>query len=427
MAALETGGDAQQNAIGASSRRLPGAGVVGSVVKPFRNTGRYYAQSWRDYASSQPGELPLARPTLALAAHALRDEMVLVGLRMHRPLSDSQGFERITEEVVTALRFYGGQGWLDHPEGFFAAPPPLVDLKVAPVKGRRRSFERVVFESGYAPQRGEPGAERWLGYTAGDREYALMLRHREPRPWLVCVHGTEMGRGRIDLRLFRAWYLHERLGLNVILPVLPMHGPRARGLPKGAAFPGEDVLDDVHATAQAVWDVRRLLSWIRSQQPDAPIGLNGMSLGSYIASLVASLEDGLTCAILGVPVADLVELLGRHAGLARDDPRRRTITRAEPIGRMVSPLSLVPRVPMRGRFIYAGIADQLVHPRAQTLRLWEHWGRPEIVWYPGGHAGFFRSRPVQRFVEDALLQSGLIDRSRARVEDHGSVGSSRAV
>jgi hypothetical protein len=386
---------------------------VGNVVRPFRKTGRYYAQSWRDYVGGQSGDLPLTRPTLALAAHALRDEIVLVGLRMLRPLSDPQGFERITEEVVAAVEFYGRQGWLDHPEGFFAVPPPLEDITVAAVKGRRRSYERLTFDSGYVPHRGEPGAERWLSYTAHNREHALMLRHREPRPWLVCVHGTEMGRGRIDLRLFRAWDLHERLGLNVVLPVLPMHGPRRRGLPKGAVFPGENVLDDVHATAQGVWDIRRLLSWIRSEEPASPIGLNGMSLGSYIASLVASLEDGLTCAILGVPVADLVELLGRHAGLARDDPRRQVIALAEPIGRMVSPLSLAPRVPMGGRFIYAGIADQLVHPRAQTLRLWEHWGSPEIVWYPGGHAGFLRSRPVQRFIQDALVQSGLIKRPQS--------------
>jgi hypothetical protein len=79
---------------------------------------------------------------------------------------------------------------------------------------------------------------------------------------------------------------------------------------------------------------------------------------------------------------------------------------------MVSPLSLAPRVPMQGCSIYAGIADQLVHPREQVIRLWEHWGIPQIVWYRGGHIGFFRSRPVQRFVQDSLVQSGLVDRSR---------------
>lgn len=378
------------------------------MVRPLTKSGSYYAQSWRDYLGSQPHELPIARPTIALAAHALRDEIVLLGLRARRPVSDVHEFDRIDGEVIAALDFYGRKGWLDNPEGFFASPPPLTDVTIRQSKGRRHSPERIVFDSGYQPYSGEPGRERWLSYRANDREYALMLRHREPRPWLVCIHGAEMGRAALDLTLFRAWHLHEDLGLNVVLPVLPMHGPRARRLPKGTVFPGGDVMDNVHATAQAVWDVRRLLSWIRSQEPDSPIGLNSISLGGYVASLVASLEDGLTCAILGVPVADLIELLGRHAGLGPDDPRRQTVTLAEPIGRMISPLSLSPRVPMSGRFIYAGVADRLVHPREQVIRLWEHWGKPEIVWYQGGHTGFFESRPVQRFVDDALIQSGLL-------------------
>jgi len=389
--------------------RPPGAGALDAVVRPFARTGRYYAQSWRDYLDGEPHALPVARPTIALAAHAFRDEVVLLGFRMRRSASGVHAFDRINREVESAIDFYRRKGWLDNPERFFAAPPPLTDVTIRQAKGRRRSHERMVFDSGYTLCAGEPGRERWLSYTANHREYAMLLRHPEPRPWLVCTHGAEMGRAALDLALFRAWHLHEDLGLNVVLPVLPMHGPRARGLPKGAAFPGEDVMDNVHATAQAVWDVRRLLSWIRSQQPESPIGLNSISLGGYVTSLVASLEDGLTCAVLGVPVADLIELLGRHAG--RGDPRRHTVALAEPIGTMLSPLSLEPRVPMRGRFIYAGIADRLVHPHKQVARLWEHWGRPEIVWYHGGHTGFFQARPVQRFVDAALAQSGLIGSS----------------
>ncbi|MGX9791141.1 alpha/beta hydrolase family protein [Mycobacterium sp. MMS18-G62] len=383
------------------------------VLGPFARTGRYYAQSWRDYLDRNAGELPIARPTVALAAHAFRDEIVLLGLRAHRPVSYPQAFDRINREVTAALDFYGKRGWLDKPEQFFAPPPPLTDVTIRQVKNIGRTYERITFESSYTPRKGEPGRARWLSYSANKHEYALMLRHKDPRPWVVCVHGAEMGRAALDLLLFRAWHLHTDLGLNVVLPVLPMHGPRGRGLPRGAVFPGEDVMDNVHATAQAVWDIRRLLSWIRAQQPDSPIGLNSISLGGYVASLVASLEDGLTCAILGVPVADLIALLGRHSGLTQDDPRRHTVELAEPIGRMVSPLSLTPRVPMRGRFIYAGIADRLVHPREQVIRLWEHWGKPEIVWYRGGHTGFFSSRPVQRFVDAALMQSGLLDSSQA--------------
>ena len=387
----------------------PGLAGLGAPSHHSLHTGLFFAQSWRDYFGQATDELPIARPTIALAAQAFRDEVVLMGLKARRPVSRPEAFDRITKEVAAGLDFYRNKGWLEKPKGFFAKPPALEEVTVRKIKGDRRSFYRLFFDSGYAPHPGEPGAQRWRSYTANNREYALLLRHPQPRPWLVCIHGTEMGRAALDLALFRAWKLHDELGLNVVMPVLPLHGPRARGLPKGVVFPGEDVLDDVHATAQAVWDIRRLLSWIRLQEPDSLIGLNSLSLGGYIASLVASLEKGLTCAILGVPVADLVELLGRHSGLSHDDPRRRTMELAEPIGRMASPLALVPLVPMQGRFIYAGVADRLVHPREQVVRLWEHWGKPKIVWYPGGHTGFFRSQPVQRFVWEALQQSGLLE------------------
>lgn len=379
------------------------------MVHPVTRTIGYYAQTWRDYLSHESGDLPLARPTAALAAHALRDEIVLLGLRARRPVSDVATFARIDAEVRAALSFYGRRGWLDDPARFFAKPPALSEVSVKPVRALGRSYERMFFDSGYAPRVGEPGRARWLGYTATAREYALLLRHRAKSPWLVCVHGAEMGRAALDLALFRAWHLHVDLGLNVVMPVLPMHGPRARGLPRTAVFPGEDVMDDIHATAQSVWDIRRLLTWIRVHQPDAQIGLYSISLGGYVSSLVASLEGGLTCAILGVPVVDLIDLLGRHAGLGPGDPRSQTVKLAAPLGRMMSPLSLGPRVPMRGRLIYAGVADRLVHPREQVTRLWEHWGRPAIVWYPGGHIGFFQSRPVQRFIDGALAQSGLLD------------------
>ena len=392
--------------------RRASANPLSQVLGLFTRTGGFYARSWGAYLDREPGELPVARPTLALATEAFFDEIVLTGFRLLRSAPDAARLEWITREVSAALEFYGQQGWLEKSEGFFAAPPALTDVTVRTVSNMGRTYERMFFDSGYEPHAGEPGRERWLSYTGNNREYGLMLRHRQPRPWLVCVHGAEMGRAALDPTLFRAWHLHSDLGLNVVLPVLPMHGPRARGLPKGAAFPSEDVLNDVHGAAQAVWDIRRLLSWIRSQQPDSMIGLNGISLGGFLTSLVASLDDGLTCAILGVPAVDLVELVGRHAGLSGHDALGQTMRRAKPIGRMISPFALTPRVPMQGRFIYAGIADRLVHPRDQVTRLWQHWGRPQIHWYSGGHTGFFRSRPVQRFIDDALVQSGLVDPAR---------------
>ncbi|KZS83102.1 alpha/beta hydrolase family protein [Mycobacterium persicum] len=397
-----------------TDRRRGSANALLQALGPFTRTGGFYARSWGAYLDRQPDELPVARPTIALAAQAFRDEILLTGFGMLRSAPSASSLERIDREVLAALDVYQNNGWLADPEGFFAAPPPLTEVAVKRVDSMGRSYQRLSFDSGYEPHPGEPGRERWLSYTGNRREYALMLRHRRPRPWLVCVHGAEMGRAGLDLMLFHAWYLYRNLDLNVVLPVLPLHGPRARGRPYGAAFPSENVLDAAHGAAQAVWDIRRLLSWIRAQQPDAMIGLNGISLGGLISSLVASLDDGLGCAILGVPAVDLVELVGRHAGLSGHGRLRQTMRSARPIGRMISPLALTPRVPLAGRFIYAGVADRLVHPRDQVSRLWEHWGKPEIHWYQGGHTGFFRSRPVQRFIDDALAQSGMVDPARLR-------------
>ena len=103
---------------------------------------------------------------------------MLLGLRGRRPVSDVHEFERIDAEVKAAVQFYDRRGWLDTPTRFFAKPPPLTDITVRHAKTGRRSYERIVFDSGYTPQVGEPGSHRWLSYTANNREYALMLRDR---------------------------------------------------------------------------------------------------------------------------------------------------------------------------------------------------------------------------------------------------------
>jgi hypothetical protein len=40
--------------------------------------------------------------------------------------------------------------------------------------------------------------------------------------------------------------------------------------------------------------------------------------------------------------------------------------------------------------------------------------RPFTQWYQGGHTGFVSSQPVQRFIDDALVHSELVDPSRVR-------------
>ncbi len=357
----------------------------------------------------------MVRPTMALAGQAFLDEVVLAGFRVLRPAIDPQDVSRIERETVAAVAFSREAGWIEAPGSFFAAPPVLSKVTVRPVASRRQPYQHVSFPSGYEPPAGMPGRQRWLSFTANQQAHAWMLRHEQPRPWLICVHGTSMGRPMIDLALFRARWLHEQLGLNVLFPVLPLHGPRKLHLPKNAALPSEDVMNNVHGAAQSVWDVRRLISWVRAQDGASSIGITGISLGGYITSLVASTQDGLACAVAGVPVVDLIDLIETHAGSHPQDQVARITRPAKELACIISPLSLEPRVPFEGRFIYAGLADQLVHPRDQVERLWNHWGNPQIRWYEGGHTGFSRSKPVRKFLLEALVQTGLVERSRAKL------------
>ena len=89
---------------------------------------------------------------------------------------------------------------------------------------------------------------------------AWILRHQdEARPWLICVHGIRMGTLNKSMMRFQPEYLHEKLGLNMIMPVLPMHGPRdTGGLISGERTLSGDVMDTLHTGAQAVWDLRRI-------------------------------------------------------------------------------------------------------------------------------------------------------------------------
>jgi hypothetical protein len=419
-------GDAMENVASVSDMRVAATdsveptGRVQSVPSPSPNPGAAvttlwrtagsYRRSWREYASPRHDELPVVRPTVALAGQAFLDEIVIAGFRrVLLAAVTGDDFARIEQETIAARDLYEQAGWSERPERFFPLPPPLSKVMMRTVKTRQRVYERLSFDSEYEPQPGEPGRARWLSYTANRQACAWMLRHDEPRPWLVCLHGALMGRPRIDHAMFRTRWLHENLGLNVLLPVLPLHGPRRRGVSKGAMFPSLDALDNVHAAAQAVWDVRRLMLWIRAQDAHSPIGITGISLGGYVTSLVASLEEDLACAIVGAPVVDLVDLLEYHSGLVHGDERRRLMTLGKPVWRVVSPLALAPRLPLERRFIYAGLADRMVHPRHQVVRLWEHWGRPEISWYEGSHVGFQRSKPIGRFMRVALGRSGLVD------------------
>jgi dienelactone hydrolase len=164
----------------------------------------------------------------------------------------------------------------------------------------------------------------------------------------------------------------------------------------------------VHGVSQGLWDIRRLLTWVQDQ--GAPqIGAHGISLGGYLTSLLVTYDPAVTSAIAGVPVVDFPRLVAHHAGGTQARLGRQYHlmgAESERVHRVVSPLARPP-LPAADRLaVYGGIGDRMATP-AQAQRLWEHWGHPEMCWYPGNHVGFFWSSKVDRFVTERLDHVGL--------------------
>ncbi|HYD49656.1 MAG TPA: hypothetical protein VEB21_14970, partial [Terriglobales bacterium] len=372
-------------------------------IASFVASGWYSVRQDPDY-----DDVPEPQMSIALAVQVAIDETILASLALRAPLVSDP--HRILLEVHQAREMFEDRGWLAAPESYHVAPPALLEPRLEAKSAGRFRYEHLRFESEYQPHPDEPGRQRWLDYAANRTAHAWVSRHHDrPRPWLICVHGYEMGVARLDMLAFRVLELHHKYGINLCLPVLPLHGFRRVARRSGEGFLAGDFLDTIHAEAHAMWDMRRLLSWIRGQG-DQPVGVFGLSLGGYNAALLSSLEDDLACVIAGIPAVDFVRLTWRHgpttqiryaerSGLVHDE--------VSEIFRVVSPLALKPRVPHHRRYLFAGIADRLV-PADQPRDLWEHWDRPRIEWYQGGHVTFRAHDPIDRLRLEALRESGLL-------------------
>ncbi len=356
-------------------------------------------------------KIPAKRWGVALLGKAALDEAFFATEIATGPLVGRADLQRVSAEVADATRLFEQRGWLDKPAEYHRAPPRPRSVEIAKAGGRLNPHLHLKFSSGYEPRGGEPGRARWLSHEANRTAHAWLLEHDgKPRPWMVCIPGYRMGSPMIDFAGLRGRWLHETLGLNVAIPVLPMHGPRRIGRRGGDGFLTGDFLDTIHAQSQAVWDVRRLIAWLRHEKEAVKIGVHGISLGGCTTALLASLEKKLSCAIAGIPAADLTRLVRSNLPaflLKAADRIGLAIEDVERLMRVVSPLSIPALVPQRRRYIYAGLADRLTTPD-HAFDLWHHWKRPHAVWYQGSHVSFLWEKDVKQLLQRASQESGMI-------------------
>jgi len=330
------------------------------------------------------------------------DGMVLQAMRLVVDAMMMPQPEDLPAHRASAQPFLAGELW-EEPRQFFSfVAEPVAPLRIS---GRyRRSVARGTIvgrelTTAYRPYHWSDtlGSET----LAADKVAApdkILVEHwiHEPergRATIVALHGFSMGYPRIDaFALFAAQCFGA--GFDVALVTLPFHGPRT---PPDARFSGErfaipHVARLNEAVRQAIYEIHVVTGWLR-QETGAPVGLLGLSLGGYLAALMAGLRSDLDFVIPMVPPVCIGDLASRFFSQSRYYRRGQSpaFSRQElrAMYRVHSPLTYARSVEKGRILILAGRGDQIVppeHPHA----LWQHWGKPEIHWFSGSHLAPFR-------------------------------------
>lgn len=380
---------------------LISAGVAGAREVMVADAARRRGVTTRD-------GVPVPAPSVGLGVAAAVDSLIAAPIPLLSSIGSPEHYAAASAELDAAVRYYRDAGWLDTPELRYRRPNAPSDVRI---KSLSSGMEVARFDSGWRPEAGEPGGERWLTFDANEQVHVRLLRHPgAPRPWLVAIHGQGMGRPS-DVKMLRVRQIHQELGINVALPVLPLHGPRS----PGGMSPDRQFASNVFATnnvlglTQSVWDIRRLLLWLRDDQQAPAVGLLGLSLGSYVSSLLSTLEGDLSCVLAIVPTSDLAESMREAVPLV---PTKRNLHRAVHdsrsaiVHRVVSPLASPCLVPHQRRHIVAGQVDRIAPPRG-AVELWRHWDEPSIVWCPRGHVTAWRGAAYDDHIASVLNSCGL--------------------
>lgn len=319
---------------------------------------------------------------------------------------------RAAAETRALVARFAERGWNAHPERAHPPPPPLEKpaLRTRSLPGLGR-FEELRFASEFEP--GEPELRNAYLDVAPNREARAFLWRDASgeRPTLVCVHGFGMGRVAWDAWRWRVDWLHRELGLDVALLVLPFHGPRAPGRLSGFGFFDRHPVWTHLALSQSLWDLRRLSGWLRAQGAPS-LGVHGLSLGGGLAAVYASLEPGLDAAIAMTPAVSLADLWWRFL-----PPARRAAAAAAGLDLGLlrqawaphGPLHHRPRVAHAARLIIGGSADRVTPPES-VRRLWEHWERPSLCWFPGAHLVWLGRRDLAQSLAAHLRATLLAER-----------------
>lgn len=347
-----------------------------------------------------------SRSDLTAGQRAIVDASVIADLGLRTAVASMIAVAMLPKVITEAVHpaelsrerdimdFYADLALRHDVNASFPAPTTLPTVSSRPANPvatwiARGNVENIRFDSSFRavnPDMREP----WNRLKNNNIVHAQHWRHDDgPRPTLCVIHGF-MGSAYLANGLFFSLPWFFKSGYDVLLYTMPFHGKRAE---KYSPFSGYGIFANgtggfAETMAQAIHDFRSVIDYLESTGVDR-VAVTGLSLGGYTSALAASVDNRIQAVIPNVPVvtpesafddwwpANMLVTLGRRAGgITRDA--------AAAASAYHSPLNYAPLVPKDRRLIITGLGDRLAPPE-QAEKLWEHWDRCALHWFPGNH------------------------------------------
>jgi dienelactone hydrolase len=211
------------------------------------------------------------------------------------------------------------------------------------------------------------------------------------RPAVLVLHS--LGVTHADTERALCAHLAGR-GIAAALLTLPYHMERR---PPGTR-PANLLLEPdpqrmVDFLEQASADVDAARRWLEGQVEidERRIGIVGISLGAVVGSLQLARDDRFRAGVLVLGGGDMAHILTKGAitFFARGRYRKQGLTREvlrEALA-PVEPLTYARPLSSSRRLLMINARYDLLIPRQDTLKLWEAFGRPPLLWLDTGHYG----------------------------------------
>ncbi|MDF2692323.1 MAG: hypothetical protein K0S65_706 [Labilithrix sp.] len=330
--------------------------------------------------------------------------------RHERARADAMPHSERLAVLAAIHEAYEGDALLVDPSRFFPAPP-RVELSMRRV---RAGVWEAAWPSAFEPYLAAV-AERYLSRVENRTARARLYLTSAPempsqRPAVIAVHGYMGGQWLFEENAWPIEWLLRR-GLDVVLPVLPLHAGRA-GSHRGApAFPSSDPRLTNEGFRQAVTDIRSLVRWLR-ERGASKVGVMGMSLGGYTSALTATVTSDIDFVMPMIPLASIADFAreqGRLGSGAEADEQHAALDRAN---RIVSPLARPLALAKERALVVAAEYDRIT-PVSHAEQLSQHFGC-EMLTIAGGHLVQLGRSEAFRALAAMLEREGILAKRRIR-------------